>query len=242
MGDLSLFKKNIHFQFNDESLLELALTHKSYVYENKLHENSKGPQYNERLEFLGDSVLQLILTEALYRNFPFEEEGTLSKMRSSLVNEAQLYQLAKTLQIPEFVRVGKGERKSLGHEKPRLLAGVMEALFGAIYLDAGLEAARGQILSLYKEALEKLDPSKEGFINRDYKTQFQEVIQKLHKVTPEYRVVSETQGVFEIELRVQDKVISRGQGVSKKQAEQVAAQIALGSMIVKEIEELKITK
>ena len=157
------------YSFNDKSLLSLAFTHKSFAVETK-----KKTQHNEKLEFLGDAVLDFILSEVLYRMFPNDDEGVLSKKRASLVNEESLALLACSMGLDKFLKLGKGEMQAGGEKNPRLQASVLEALTGAIFLDGGYEAVKKFLLTYFQEELRNLNL--EVHYAKDYKTRLQEVI------------------------------------------------------------------
>lgn len=209
------------YQFKNQELLSQALTHKSYHFESRL----KSPGHNEKLEYLGDAVLDLILSEILMDRFVQDGEGALSKKRASLVNENILSLVAKNLALDEYLRLGKGESQTGGANKPRLLASAFEAVVGALFKDAGYEFVRQVVDEQFKTFIANMDPSLD--YEKDYKTRLQELIQKKFKETPMYELVSEVgpphNREFEVALRVNDKVVSRGLGKSKKQAEQEAA-------------------
>jgi ribonuclease-3 len=220
----------IGYVFNDPKLLELALTHTSFFNEN----SAASPGDNERLEFLGDAVLDLVLSEKLYNDFPKFTEGQLSKIRASLVNEESLNRLSISLKLSEDLRLGKGETQSGGATKPRLLASCFEALIGAIYLDSNYERARDWVLNIFKNELESLDH--ETPFRSDYKSRLQEEIQKHNRRSPTYHLIRDDgpdhAKTFFVEIRVDDYVLSQGEGKTKKQAEQVAAQKALESEVL----------
>jgi len=211
--------------FHRPELLEQALTHKSYHNEN-LHSSSG---HNERLEFLGDAVLDLALSDILMTEFPEMTEGELSKTRASLVNEAVLAELASEHGLAVQMRLGKGELRSRGQEKPRLLASVLEAYAGAVYLDSGFAEAYQWVLRVFKEKLKNLDL--QYHYSNDFKTRLQECLQRDHGQAPIYETIK-TEGpdherMFTVEVRIADQVLGRGEGRSKKLAEQEAARIAL---------------
>lgn len=220
----SLFGR-LGYEFQDLEILETALTHKSYHNENKetVHFD------NERLEFLGDSVLGLILSAHLMKRFPNESEGILSKRRAALVNEETLREVALALGLETRLRLGRGEQHTSGGSKPRLLASTFEAILGAVYLDGGLVPASTLIERLFEEKI--VDASSEIYFERDYKTRLQEMMQKSVGEPPHYSLISaegpEHKKTFEVELRLKSKVISIGRGKSKKQAEQDAARQAM---------------
>jgi ribonuclease III len=208
-----------------------ALTHSSYAHEHNLGSNA----HNERLEFLGDAVLELAISEALYLRFPDVPEGKLTRFRAGLVCEDSLFRLANQLQLGQYLRLGKGEAASGGRQRPSLLADAFEAFLGALYLDLGLEALRSTVALLFAPLFEDLD---RGFLRNDYKTLMQEYTQAMLSTTPEYRIVSE-QGpdhskVFVSQLLLHKKVLGEGSGRSKKEAEQEAARQAYQRLAEKE--------
>ncbi|RME17395.1 MAG: ribonuclease III [Bdellovibrio sp.] len=212
-------------KFSNPQLLDEALTHKSFFYENR----SSCLAHNERLEFLGDAVLDLCLTDCLMKRFPQKSEGQLSKIRAGLVNESQLSQLAKQLNLQEHLKLGKGEQQSGGREKSRLLASTFEAVVGAYYLDAGFEKTFLWVEELFAPFLKENLEGDE--LLSDYKTQLQEKVQRRFKQTPYYRVLGsegpDHQKKFHVGVFLDNRQIAEGQGRSKKMAEQKAAQKAL---------------
>jgi ribonuclease III len=210
--------------FKNRELLEQALTHKSFSFEKK-HDF----QHNEKLEFLGDAVLDLIASAKLYQFYPLDDEGQLSKKRASLVNEEALALVALDLELPQFLKLGKGEVITGGAAKPRLLASAVEALLGALYLEADFETTSKVCSQLFERQLQLLT-TEESYAT-DYKTRFQEVAQKALRQTPTYLVVSEEgpahERIFTVSLNLKEETVSHGQGRSKKLAEQNAAKIAL---------------
>ncbi len=219
---LSGLQEKIGINFSDEKILLKALTHKSYAYE-------KGTESNERLEFLGDAVLNLIVTEFLYENFPELEEGDMSKLKSTLVGIETLYKIGKKMNIGEFLLLGKGEEKTAGREKKRLIGSAVEAIIASIYIDKGIEEVKKVIIRWIKPFLRNM--RKSGEINKDWKSKLQEIIQKEKKVLPEYKVVKEFgpphNRKFKIELWIEGERLSSATGTSKKEAEQKAAKNAL---------------
>lgn len=215
------------YQFRNAELLRQALTHKSY--KNESPQDSCGD--NERLEFLGDAVLDLALTTDLMERFPDYDEGKLSKMRASLVNEMMLAEIAKVLQLDQELRLGKGERQTGGSSKPRLLACGFEALLGAIYQDSDFATANVLIRKIFEPHIEQLDLI--THYRDDYKTRLQEKIQGQAgaRHTPHYEVEKsegpDHEKVFHVVLHLGGEVLARGRGRSKKQAEQEAARMAL---------------
>jgi len=215
------------YRFHQPRLLEEALTHKSYSNERR----SKDRTQNERLEFLGDAVLSLVMSEYLAAEFPGSNEGGLSKLKAHLVSEASLAKAARRMKLGHLLRLGKGEELSKGREKHSLLADALEALIAAIYLDGGLEASRTFTLRVLEEELlaTRAEQARPGM--EDYKTQLQEVCQKRFDTLPQYATVRESgpdhEKVFEIELTIQGVMRGIGRGHSKKEAEQMAAKEAL---------------
>jgi ribonuclease-3 len=223
--------KELQYQFKNEALFIQALTHKSHFNE----QGRQGPGDNEKLEFLGDAVLDLVLSEYLMELFPQDDEGSLSKKRASLVNESLLSNLALNLGISQKILLGKGEIASGGAEKPRLLASAFEAILGAIYLDAGFSQARQVIREFFSTVIAEMDPSND--FSNDFKTRFQEIVQAEKKPTPQYEVTNETgpshSPVFEVSVLVQGEVWGQATGKNKKQAEQEAAKVALAHWMEK---------
>jgi len=209
--------------FADRELLEEALTHRSYQNE---HPGERS--HNERLEFLGDAVLGMIVADALMRLAPFASEGQLTQSRAALVNEESLARIAGYLDLGSALRLGKGEEKNNGRAKSSILADAVEALVGAVFLDGGFEAARDVVYGLLGEAL---GDAAGGAIRMDAKTALQERLQANGSGTPSYRVVKtsgpEHSKLFEVEIALGDNVFARGSGRSKKEAEKDAAQNAL---------------
>lgn len=211
-------------KFNQPELLELALTHRSALNENI----SPALESNERLEFLGDAVLELVTTEFLYEQFPNEPEGILTAYRSSLVKTTTLAEVATSLGLGQKLYLSKGEEATGGRENPGLLADTTEAVIGAIYLDQGIE----QVKKFLEENLFiKFDEIKEQKLYRDAKSQLQEVVQSLGFEAPDYQVVNEEgpdhDKTFTIQVLVDQQVVGEGIGRSKQAAQQVAAQAAL---------------
>jgi len=217
----------LQYQFDNKALLEEAFTHKSYVNERKgVHR-----RHNERLEFLGDAVLSLVISEHLAGRYPQLSEGALSKLKAGLVSEASLATAAKRLELGAHLRLGRGEELSKGREKHSLLADVLEALIAAIYLDGGLEASRTFTLDALGEELSRIGSPQAKPGGDDYKTRFQEWCQQRYDMLPRYVLVKESgpdhQKVFEVEVEVENQAAGFGVGRSKKEAEQMAARQAL---------------
>jgi ribonuclease-3 len=222
MPSLLDIQQRIGHSFKERDLLEQALTHKSYSNENKVS------YHNERLEFLGDAVLNLIVSEYLMKACSASTEGDLSRLRASIVSEPTLATVAREIGLGSHLLLGKGEEQTGGRNKDSLLADTLEALIASIYLDAGKSAAGMFIIRFFDEVMKKTCLSG-GTL--DYKTAIQELCQERLKLLPEYRVASETgpdhQKQFEVELRIKGEVHGRGTGKSKKEAEQKAAKEAL---------------
>ena len=217
----TLVEVALNYNFSSRALLEQALTHKSFSNERRLQPGSD----NERLEFLGDSVLSLSLSQLLMSQTPFADEGLLSRRRAALVNEESLAKLASELGVGVQLRLGKGELASGGATKPRLLASALEAVLGAIFLDAGYEKVSSIIQNLFKSSLSALEAL--GDFTRDHKTRLQELAQKQWGQAPVYKLVSaegpEHAKQFRIEVSVEGVEGTVGEGRSKKIAEQAAA-------------------
>lgn len=221
---LSRLMGEMGFRFNDASLLDRALQHSSFVHEHP----ETGADSNERLEFLGDAVLELVITEFLFQRFPQAAEGVLSKARSGVVNEARLARTARKLDLGRYLLLGRGERGQGGFDKSSLLADAFEALLAAIYLDGGLYPVRQLVMRL-------LAPAAEEAISRaprlDYKTRLQEKVQEVMHLTPRYKLV-DTKGpdhdkTFVAALVIEGREAATGTGKSKKEAEQEAARQGL---------------
>ncbi|MGE3680744.1 MAG: ribonuclease III [Bdellovibrionales bacterium] len=223
--ELATLEEQLGHHFARSDLLCVALTHRSYHFENK----TESLGHFERLEFLGDAVLDLILSEALMRRFPDVDEGTLSKWRASLVNETTLSEIARDLGLVSYLFLGRSEDAQRASARPRLLASAFEAVLAAIYQDGGLECVRGIVERLFASRLDRLDASQE--YTTDYKTRLQEWVQKRHRTTPVYRLLTtdgpEHAKTFCYEALVADQTLGKGEGRSRKSAEQDAARDAL---------------
>lgn len=221
---LKVLEKKLGYSFKDVSRLKHALTHKSYANEMRLSSLDN----NERLEFLGDAVMELAVSQLLMERFPEMPEGDLSKLRAAVVNEVQLTELAKAISLGDFLYLGRGEDFTGGREKPSLLSDCYEALLGAVYLDRGLPKVFALVSRHFKEALETV--GKEGFA-KDYKTRLQEKVQGKFKQVPRYELVSATgpdhKKTFEVNLFIESELYGVGKGPTKKRAEQEAAKEAL---------------
>ena len=216
------FQQRISYTFGDPRLLERALTHRSYANEHRLSE------HNERLEFLGDSVLNLVVSERLMRDRPGSAEGELSRLRAAVVSEPSLAAVARSIGLGEFLLLGRGEEQTGGRNKDSLLANAVEALVASIYLDGGIGQASAFIEDRFREILDRVGAAGS---TSDFKTEFQERCQELLKTLPEYRIVSESgpdhRKEFAVEVTVRGEMLGRGTGRSKKEAEQRAAREAL---------------
>ncbi len=218
--DFSVFEHIIGITFNDKALLKQAFVHRSYINENK----SSSLEHNERLEFLGDAVLELVSTVYLYKKYPQSNEGELTAYRSSLVNAINLAEVASKLQMEKFLLLSHGESKDKGKARQYILANTIEALIGAIYLDQGYEVTE-KFLS--KNVLYLIDDIVENKAWIDAKSLFQEKAQEVDGVTPLYKVIGEDgpdhDKSFTVGLFIRDKKIAQGEGKSKQEAEQEAA-------------------
>ena len=216
----------LKYIFNDKSLLKMALTHKSYAYE---HINPNYDKYNERIEFLGDAILEHIISDMLFAYRPELSEGEMTKKRAAIVCEASLSAALKRIDGQEYIYLGKCERNSNGMLKDAIIADAFEAILGAIYLDGGYDIARDICLELLDKEIKTVLSG--GSLNTDYKTKLQELLQKHGNVKIEY-VLQKEEGpehkkLFTMDLYFNDKKIGQGQGKSKKIAEQEAAHQAL---------------
>jgi len=222
--NISEFAEKINIEFNDISLLEKAFTHRSYV-------NEHGGSYwdhNERLEYLGDAVLELVVSKHLYNKFPEEKEGILTAYRSALVNTQTIFLAAQKLGANNYLRLSKGESKDTGRARDFILADVFEAIIGAIYLDQGYKIAEQFIAD---NIFHLTDDVIKNRLWQDSKSYFQEKAQEIVNITPTYKVLGETgpdhDRIFTVGAYLGDELISEGKGVSKKEAEQVAAEKAM---------------
>ena len=219
--DLDALEERMGYRFRDRKLLETALTHSSFIRE----QNREG-EYNERLEFLGDAFFDAIVGEELYRLFPDREEGFLSKVRATIVCEPSLADQARRLKLGEIVRLSNGEEKTGGRERASILADALEAIIGAIYLDGGFPAAREFVLTMFREVID--DTTRGKYQIYDYKTVLQERLQAGGITDIRYEVLREEgpdhQKTFTVGLLIGGSLVSEGVGMSKKQAEQKAAE------------------
>ena len=223
-------ENKIMYSFADKALLESSMTHVSYYNEQKRQKKSiLNYSHNEKLEFLGDSVLDLILSDLLIKKIPEATEGDLSQIRASLVNEATLTEVAIENGIHSFIRLSKGELQSGGSEKPRIISSALEALIGGIFLDGGYEASRKFVTSLFENKIKGLDSGVN--FKMDFKTRLQEISQQKWSKTPEYKVVEEYgpdhSKIFKIAVFLGNGKDFVSVGKSKKDAAQGAAKLAL---------------
>ena len=222
--ELEKLEKFVFYSFKNEELLKEALTHRSYLNENPSWKVS----HNERLEFLGDAVLELVVTEILFKKYPNSAEGQLTSFRAALVNYQMLAEVSKVIELENSLLLSKGEAKDMGRARDVILANAIEALIGAIYLDGGYEAAKNFI---EKFVMAKLEEVVEKGLYKDAKSLLQEKTQASQKITPIYRVISEEgpdhKKVFTVGVYLSDKLIASGQGMSKQDAEVEAAKKAL---------------
>ena len=224
MADLAALQQTLGVSFNDASLLEQALVHSSYINENP----SFAPASNERLEFLGDAVLGLVVAEKLYQDYPHLTEGEMTKLRAVLVRRETLARMARGIGLGDYLYLGKGEEVSGGQHKPANLAAVLEAIVAAIFLDRGPSIVKEFILRLLDIELQRVVSQGTGV---DYKSELQELIQAREQQTPTYYLM-ETTGPdhdkrFTVEVRLGAAVLGRGSGKNKKAAESEAARSAL---------------
>jgi ribonuclease III len=219
--ELNEFEKKIGTSFLNQALLNQSLTHSSYGHEHKLPDN-------ERLEFLGDAILKLVISEYLYHKFPDRAEGDLTKIRAAVISDETLAVIGRRINIGDYLLLSSNEKRTGGARRKSNLANGLEALIGAVFLDAGLGKSREMILGVLVSEIDKV--SKEGYI-RDFKSALQEYTQKRKWELPRYRVVKETgpkhRRVFWMEVKIKGRGYGSGRGRNKKEAEQRAAMAAL---------------
>lgn len=225
--DLKRLQEIIKVQFRDESILLTAVTHRSYLNENR----DATHDHNERFEFLGDAVLELVVTDFLFKKYPEKAEGELTAIRAALVNTNTLSDTSTELGVNDFLLLSKGEAKDTGRARQYILANVFESIVGAIYLDQGYEQARDFIGEQLFMRTEKIV---EGRLWQDAKSRFQEKAQEFKSVTPTYKTLNEEgpdhDRTFTIGVYLGDELIAKGVGLSKQEAEQEAAE---GALVVK---------
>lgn len=223
-SDIKKFQKIIGYTFKNENLLIEALSHSSYANESKKNRKS-----NERLEFLGDSVLSIVVSKHIFNDYKNLPEGELTKLRASLVCEKALYQFSKKIHLGEYILLGKGEEMTGGRQRPSILADAFEAVIASIYLDGGFEPVEKYILSFLPRDIIHNQP-----VFNDFKTVLQEIVQKNPEETVEYILVEEKgpehDKAFVVNVCLNSNVIGQGVGKSKKEAEQKAAKEALELM------------
>ncbi len=218
---MQTIEEKIGYTFQNKELLKKALTHTSYAYENNI-------ESNEKLEFLGDSILEFVSSKYLYENYPKLKEGEMTKVRATVVCEKSLYKVAKMHDFSDFLYLGRSERKMGGQERPAILADSVEAVIAAIYLDGGIEQAEKFIIQSLKEDIE-IATKHVG--DKDYKTVLQEKLQEHGDVKIEYEIIKEEgpdhNKSFEVQVSCNGKKLAKGKGRSKKEAQMNAAQKAL---------------
>ena len=218
--DFKKFEELTGISFKDKRLLKQAFTHSSYANVHSIEDD------NERLEFLGDSILNLVISDYLYERYPDFDEGKLSRMKSALVNRDTLFSWGKTVELGEFMFLSREEEAAGGREKDSIIANAFEALIAAIYRDQGYLSAKYFIIGMISQQ-EKIE-------RMDFKSILQEAVQKKYKILPEYGIKQESgpdhEKIFEIEVKVKNRTYGRGVGKSKKDAQQQAAKEALEKM------------
>ena len=222
---LQNLEEKLAYQFRNLELLETALTHDSFVFETRGQDISR----NERLEFLGDAVLELVVSHELYRLFPLADEGDLTQMRSALVSRERLAEISRRMELGEFLNLSQGEKLTGGREKDSIIAAALEAVFGAVYLDGGMDASRETIELILRPFFPDLA---QGRIGQDFKSELQEITQERFKKLPGYRIISESgpdhAKIFQAEVNLPDCSFSAaGTGRTKRSAEQAAAKALL---------------
>ncbi|MDO8514719.1 MAG: ribonuclease III [bacterium] len=226
MADLASFETKIGYVFNKKELLEQAFTHRSHLNENR----SAGREHNERLEFLGDAVLELVVTEFLYAKYPDKPEGDLTAYRAALVNTVSIADAATKLGINEYLLLSRGEARDMGRARQIILANAFEALIGALYLDSGYGTAKSFIAT---QIFHKTDEVVEKRLWQDAKSKLQEIAQEKHGVTPTYKLMDQSgpdhNKVFVVGAYIGEEKVAEGSGRSKQEAEQDAAQKALAA-------------
>jgi ribonuclease-3 len=220
-----MLEEKLGYVFKDKSLLKNALIHKSYMQKSHKNEN------NERLEFLGDSVLGFTVAEYIYLNYAELPEGELTKIRSIVVCEDTLFRVAKSIGLGDKIYLGRGEEQSEGRNRPSILSDAMEAVFAAIFLDGGIDCAKKTIIFLLKEEIERAVKERDM---KDYKTVLQEIIQKDRVSAPKYILLKEEgpdhNKTFTVSVNVGEKLLGTGVGRTKKEAEKMAAKEALNKL------------
>jgi ribonuclease III len=228
--ELQLFEKHVGIRFRKLDFLNLAFSHRSFA-----NEHGAGVDNNEKLEFLGDSVLGLVVSEYLFTILPDKAEGDLARIKSFVVSEESLSEIARKIKVDNYILIGKGEEYSGGRNKKAILADCLEAIIGSYYLDSGFKAARSFVL---KYLIPEINKVMENRHKKDYKTLLQEYVQKQFKSYPRYSLVKKTgpdhDRTFWIEVRIDSKIYGPGKGKNKKEAEQNAAGLAYRQIADKE--------
>lgn len=228
---IDALERHLSFRFSDRARALSALTHRSFLHE---HRDWAGIADNERLEFLGDAVLDLAVGIRLMRLYPQASEGELSHMRAEIVDERGLAEIARNLELGKLLRLGKGEALSGGARKPSLLADAMEAVFGAVFLETGIERVLELVDRHFRPLFERVSPGAGG---GDFKSRLQEMTQAQMKVTPRYHLISsdgpDHAKIFCVEVEVDGVVLGRGEGRTKKEAEQAAAHQACEHLLAR---------
>lgn len=231
--DLSFLEQSIEYRFKNIEFIKEALQHSSFVNE----QNDPALRNNERMEFLGDSVLSLVISHLLMMRFPEINEGDLSKMRAAIVNETQLADVSQSLSLGSYLMLGKGEAVAHGYEKKSILADTLEAVIAAIYLDGGIDSASNVIESLFAERVNSLALK---LIRKDFKSRLQERVQFRFKQIPRYQVISESgpphDKTFTVRMTIGSDISTEGVGKSKKEAEQDAAEKGLALLKTQEMD------
>jgi ribonuclease-3 len=227
MKDIADFEKRFGYVFKNRKLLTEALTHRSFYHENP----DKSIAHNERLEFLGDSVLGFVIVEYLFSSDKEFTESIMAKIKSYLVKESILSEIADSISLGKYLKLGKGEEATGGRAKKSILADTIEALLGAVYLDGGYKKVKAVVLKLFRKEIDTLMDSTRFY---DFKTELQEKTQLLFGILPEYRVLKqegeEHEKVFTIEVFIEGKKFGKGSGKSKKEAQTLAAREALSQL------------
>ncbi len=227
MSDLSKLEKILGVEFRNKDLLRISLTHRSYINENPPPAGGRG-ENNERMEFLGDAVLELAITEYLYEKFPEKPEGELTNLRASLVNANILGSVSAEIGFNDFLLLSRGEARDIGRARQIILANAFEAIVGAIYLDSGYESAKGFILRVLEPKIPEILEKK---LYKDHKSLFQEEAQDREGVTPSYEVIKEWgpdhDKHFIVGVYLGKELVAEGEGHSKQEAQQSAAELAL---------------
>jgi len=234
LKDIADLEKRFSYVFKNRKLLTEALTHRSFYHENP----DKSITHNERLEFLGDSVLGFVIVEYLFSSDKEFTESIMAKIKSYLVKESILSEIADSISLGKYLKLGKGEEATGGRAKKSILADTIEALLGAIYLDGGYKKVKAVVLKLFRKEIDTLMDSTRFY---DFKTELQEKTQLLFGVLPEYRVVKqegeEHEKVFTIEVFIEGKKFGKGSGKSKKEAQTLAAREALSQLSLSKMKE-----